>query len=121
MGLLLGVVVLPANFSDDFGARHLLKRIPFVVRWALFMFDGGYDKPPFIAWCEQLFGVLVQITRRSEKGFQVLPKRWVVERTFGWLNYARRLSKDYEQRPAMSESMIYLAMIHLMLKRLHPT
>jgi putative transposase len=119
MGMLLGVLVLPANHSDDFGAKQLLKRVPFVTRWALFLFDGGYDKPPLIHWCEQLFGVKVEITRRSGKGFEVLPKRWIVERTFGWLNFARRLSKDYEARPDVSESMIYVAMIHVMLKRLH--
>jgi len=121
MGMLLGVLVLPANFSDDFGAKRLLQRIPFVLRWMLFLFDGGYDKPPLIHWCEQLFGVKIEISRRLGKGFKVLPQRWVVERTFGWLNFARRLSKDYETRPDVSESMIYVAMIHLMLKRLHPS
>ncbi|MEL6321952.1 MAG: transposase, partial [Cyanobacteria bacterium J06626_14] len=70
---------------------------------------------------EQVFGVQVEISRRLGNGFQVIPKRWIVERTVGWLNFARRLSKDYEVRPDVSESMIYVAMIHLMLKRLHPT
>jgi putative transposase len=121
MGMLLGIVVLPANFSDEFGAKALLKRIPFVLRWALFLFDAGYDKPPFIHWCQTLFGVTVEISRRlAETGFQVLPKRWIVERTLGWFNYSRRLSKDYEQRPDISEAMIYLSMTRLMLKRLHP-
>lgn len=121
MGMVLGILVLPANFSDEFGAKALLKRIPFVLRWALFLFDGGYDKPPLIHWCEQVFGVTVEISRRiAEKGFHVLPKRWIVERTFGWLNYSRRLSKDYEQRPDISEAMIYLSMTRLMLNRLHP-
>src|SRR3990170_703540 len=114
MGLLLGVLVHPANFSDDWGAKRLLQRVPFVVRWALFIFDGGYDKPPLIHWCETVFGVTVEISRRlAGKGFQVLPKRWVVERTFGWLNRSRRLSKDYEQLPQVSENMVYVAMIHL--------
>lgn len=119
--MVLGVLVLPANFSDDFGAKALLARIPFVLRWALFLFDGGYDKPPLIHWCEQVFGVLVEISHRiADEGFQVIPKRWIVERTFAWFNWSRRLSKDYEQRPEMSESMIYLSMTRLMLKRLHP-
>ena len=121
MGMILGVLVLPANLSDDVGAKHLLRRIAFAPRWALFLFDGGYDKPPLIHWCEQLFGVRVDISRRLGKGFEILPKRWIVERTFGWLNFARRLSKDYEARPDVSESMIYVAMIHVMLKRLHPS
>jgi putative transposase len=120
MGLLLGILVLPANFSDDFGAKQLLRRIPFVVRWMSFLFDGGYDKPPFLNWCETLFGVTVSIARRLGEGFQVIPKRWIVERTFGWFNWSRRLSKDYEELPLVSESMVYIAMIRLMLRRLHP-
>lgn len=120
MGMVLGIVILPANFSDDFGAKRLLKRMPFVCRWELFLFDGGYDKPPLIDWCQTLFGVVVEISRRLGSGFQVIPKRWIVERTFGWLNWSRRLSKDYEELPDVSENMIYVAMIQLMLKRLHP-
>lgn len=111
---------MPANFSDDYGAQALLKRIPFVLRWALFLLDGGYDKVPFIHWCQQVFSVKVEISKRLGSGFQVQPKRWVVERTFAWLSFSRRLSKDYEAVPHRSESFIYLAMIHLMLKRLHP-
>ena len=121
MGMLLGVLVLPANYSDDFGAKALLKRIPFAFTWLLLLFDGGYDKAPLIQWCEQVFGVVVEISRRiAAKGFQVIPKRWIVERTFGWFNWSRRLSKDYEERPLVSETMIYLAMTRLMLNRLHP-
>lgn len=55
---------------------------------------------------------------RTELGFEVLPKRWIVERTFAWWNQYRRLSKDYELLPQMSEAMIYGAMIHTMLRRL---
>jgi len=120
MGMLLGVLVLPANFSDDFGAKRLLQRMPFVLRWALFLFDGAYDKPPFLSWCETLFGVTAAIARRLGEGFQVIPKRWIVERTFGWFNWSRRLSKDYEELPSVSEGMVYIAMIRLMLRRLHP-
>lgn len=118
--MILGVLVLPANFSDDFGAKRLLKRIPFVLRWLMFLFDGGYDKPPFIYWCEQLFGVTVTIAQRLGDGFQVIPKRWIVERTFAWLGHYRRLSKDYETAPQTSETLLYMAMTRLMLKRLHP-
>ncbi len=63
MGMLLGVLVLPANFSDDYGAKALLRRIAFVTRWLLIIFDGGYDKPPLIDWCQNMFGVAVQISR----------------------------------------------------------
>jgi len=84
------------------------------------MFDGGYDKAPFIHWCQQVFGVVVEISQRIGTGFQVQARRWIVERTFAWLSFSRRLSKDYEVAPQRSESLIYLAMIRLMLKRLHP-
>jgi putative transposase len=119
-GMVLGVLVLAANFSDDFGAKQLLQRIPFVTRWRWFLFDAGYDRPPLLAWCQQIFGVGIEITQRLATGFNVIPKRWVVERTLAWLGRSRRLSKDYEALPHMSETMIYLAMTRLMLKRLHP-
>ena len=118
MGMLLGILVLPANFSDDFGAKKLLQRIPFVLRWALFLFDSGYDKPPFLYWCETLFGVTATIARRLGEGFQVIPKRWIVERTFAWLTRCRRHSKDYERNPESSEAMIQISMISLMSRRL---
>jgi putative transposase len=86
--------------------------------------DGGYHGQPMCDWVMDLAGWLFEIVKRSDdtKGFVVLPKRWIVERTFGWLGRYRRLSKDYEQLPETSESMIYAAMIRLMLKRLarHP-
>lgn len=68
-------------------------------------------------------GWLLEIVKRSDevKGFQVLPRRWVVERTFAWLNNYRRLSKDYEQVPETSEAFIYVAMTHLMVRRLAKT
>jgi putative transposase len=121
MGMVLRVLVLPANFSDDFGGKHLLQQLPFSTTWRLFLFDGGYDKPPFIQWCQSVFGVEVEISHHLGNGFQVIPKRWIVERTFAWLNRSRRLSKDYELLPESSESMIYLSITQLMLKRLHPT
>ena len=64
-----------------------------------------------------------EVVKRNDdlKGFHVLPRRWVVERTFGWLNNYRRLSKDYEELPSTSESLIYLAMSRLMLRRLAGT
>jgi len=67
-------------------------------------------------------GCILEIVKRSDdqKGFVVLPKRWIVERTFGWFGRYRRLSKDYEELPASSETMIFIAMIHLMLRRLAP-
>ncbi|WNN88039.1 IS5 family transposase [Gloeocapsopsis dulcis] len=80
--------------------------------------DQGYQGENFARVIEQLCGAKVEVVRRSEAGFVVLPKRWVVERTFGWLNQNRRLSKDYELLPEVSEAMIQGAMIRLMLQRL---
>jgi putative transposase len=63
-------------------------------------------------------GAKVEVVKRIKDGFEVLPRRWVVERTFGWLGRYRRLSKDYELLPEVSESIVYAAMVRLMLKRL---
>jgi len=72
-------------------------------------------------WCTHLFNIDAEIVRRSDlKRFVVLPKRWIVERTFAWLGKYRRLSKDYEYLPAVSEAWVYMAMIDRMLHRLCP-
>jgi putative transposase len=118
-GWLLRVAVHPANWSDKDSARIVLRRLPLFDRWELVIFDGGYDSPALIAWCERLFGVRVEIVRRNQvHQFIVLPKRWIVERTLAWLNKCRRLSKDYEHSPIVSESWVYISMIHLMLHHL---
>ena len=75
-----------------------------------------------IPWVQRHVRCVLEIIKRnpSSQGFEVLPRRWVVERTFGWLGRYRRLSKDYERLPTTSETFIYIAMTHLMLKRLRP-
>lgn len=80
--------------------------------------DQGFTGKNFSRVIQQLCSAKVEVICRSEAGFRVLPKRWIVERTFGWWNQYRRLSKDYELLPEISESMIYAVMIRLMLKRL---
>lgn len=82
--------------------------------------DGGYDGDPFLRWVMDTCRWIVQVVLRPFecKGFVLLPKRWVVERTFGWLNWCRRLSKDYELLPETTETFIYLAMIRIMVRRL---
>lgn len=82
--------------------------------------DAGYFSANLIAWCKHALGVALEIVQRppGQKGFAPLPRRWVVERTFAWLGRYRRLSKDYEQNVASSEAFLYLAMIHLMVRRL---
>jgi len=81
--------------------------------------DGGYSGQ-LVAWVKQMGGWTLEIVKRSDEvtGFQVLPRRWVVERTLGWLNRWRRLSKDYEQLPQTSEAMIYATMSLIMTRRL---
>lgn len=122
MGLLLVVVVHAANLQDRDGAKRVLEkargcfpRLKWI--WA----DGGYAGA-LIEWVKQTCDWVLEIVKRNAdlKGFHVLPRRWVVERTFGWLGRYRRLSKDYEERTESSEAMIHLAMIHLMLRRLNP-
>jgi putative transposase len=122
MGLLLHVVVHGADWQDRDGARWVITeakaKLPRLVKvWA----DGGY-RGQFVAWVREQTGWVVEIVRRPDDalGFEVLPRRWVVERTFGWLGRCRRLSKEYEELTGASEGFIYLAMIHLMLRRLAP-
>ena len=120
LGLLLVVVVtaasLPeANSAPFLGPKLQEKSSRLEKIWA----DGGY-KQQFIEWFAKKCKILVEIVKRPEGavGFEVLPKRWIVERTFAWLYFFRRLSKDYEYSTMMSESMVYIASIRLMLKRL---
>lgn len=101
--------------------KHLLKRVPLFNRWTKLLLDGGYDSPALLHWCRVLFAVDAEIVRRSDlHTFVVLPKRWIVERTFAWLGKYRRLSKDYEALPTVSETWIYIAMVDRMLHRLNP-
>ena len=120
MGLLLRVIVHPANLQDRDGALLVLCRLlPDFSGLQLIWADGGYAGK-LVEWVlTYLFCALVIIKRSDDvKGFQVLPRRWVVERTFAWLGGYRRLSKDYEALPRVSEAFIYTAMTHLMLRRL---
>jgi len=80
--------------------------------------DSGYSGPKFAASIEQIIEAKVEVIKRTKKEFEVLPRRWVVERTLAWLIKNRRLVVDYEQLPEMSEAMIYAAMSRLMLRRL---
>lgn len=124
LGLLIAVVVTAANVQDYHGAKSVLGSVKgrcprLQVIWA----DGIYEKQFLIDWVRTECGWQLQIIKRNdpEKGFKLLPKRWVVERTFGWLGRYRGLSKDYERLPETSEAMIQLAMIHIMVRRLEPT
>lgn len=120
MGLLLAVIVHAGNIQDRDGAKLVLAKIAQgMPRLKLIWADGGYAGQ-LIDWVKATCGWVLEIVKRSDdvKGFQVLPHRWVVERTFAWLGRYRRLSKDYEYLTETSEAMVYTAMIHLMLRRL---
>jgi putative transposase len=124
MGNLLKVLITAANLHDGQAAIALLKVLPKVLfkRLKRLWADGGY-RGKFVEWVSQKFKkLIVDITLRSDdqNGFAVVPWRWVVERTFAWLGAYRRLSKDFEFFTHHSESMIYLASIHRLLKRLAP-
>lgn len=119
MGLVLTVVVHAANIQDRDGAKLLLQKAhECFPRLQLIWADGGY-RGKLIDWLHHLTGWVLEIVKRCDDvtGFKVLPRRWVVERTFGWLGRYRRLSKDYEYLTDTSETMIHIAMIQLMLRR----
>jgi len=123
LGLVLAVVVHAANVQDRDGAKLVLQKlVGRFPRLTLIWADGGYTGQ-LIAWTKQLANWTLEIVKRSDDlhTFQVLPKRWIVERTLGWLGRYRRLSKDYEELTASSEAMVHIAMIRLMLRRLQPT
>jgi len=119
-GLLLTVVVTAASVQDRDGARLLLERLAgFGKKLRLIWVDGAY-RGPLLDWVAQHCRFRLQPVMRpsDQKGFAVLARRWVVERTFAWLGLHRRLSKDYERLPASSEAFIYIAMTRIMLRRL---
>ena len=119
MGNLLKVIVHSASIQDRDGAKLLLNNLSpmMTLRLLLIWADGAYSGA-LITWCQQQLQIALKIVSRppDTKGFVVLPRRWVVERTFAWLGNYRRLSKDYEENIPSSEGMIYLASIHRMLK-----
>jgi putative transposase len=123
LGLVLVVVVHAAPIQDRDGAKLVLERLKHKFsRLRLIWADGGYAGQ-LVAWVRGLRvwrKLRLEIVSRPEgsKGFVLLPKRWVVERTFGWLTRFRRLSKDYEYLTQTSETMIHVAMINLMVRRL---
>ncbi len=112
-----------AGVQDRDGARLLLARLAGsgLPRLGLIWADGAYAGE-LVERVKALFGWVLEVVGRpkGQKGFVVLPRRWVVERTFGWLGRHRRLSKDYEERTSSSEAFILIAMINVMVHRLEP-
>ncbi len=120
LGLLMVIVVTAASVQDRDGARLLLARLSGACKkLRLIWVDGGY-RGRLLDWAAEHCHIRLQVVLRlgGQKGFVVLPRRWVVERTFAWLNHHRRLSKDYERLVSTSEAMVHIAMIRLMLRRL---
>lgn len=118
---MIGVVVTEANASERLGAVVVLdKEQEKLSRLEVIWVDQGYSGPNFRRAVQAVCGdkVRVEVIERESKTFEVLPKRWIIERSFGWLNRYRRLSKDYELHTENAEAMIYGAFIRLMLNRL---
>jgi putative transposase len=123
LGLMLLVLVTHGAIQDRDGAKLVFDkarlRFPGLkLVWA----DGGY-RGTLVDWTMQVCKWVLEIVKRSDdvKGFKVLPKRWVVERSLAWLTRCRRLVRDFEGLPEVTESWVYLANIRLMLRRLDPS
>ncbi len=124
LGLLLAVVVHSADEQDHSGACLVLYSLwEKLKRLRVIFADSAYGRKGLPEFVRSTLGFQIELVKKAKGvvGFQVIPKRWIVERTFGWLGRSRRHSKDYERNPATSESLIQIAMIHLMLKRLAKT
>jgi transposase len=120
LGLLLAVVVHPADVQDRDGAEPLLRRarrlFPFVER---LIGDAGYQGPKMAAAVQRTGTWKIEIVRRCDRHrFVVLPKRWIVERTIAWISRNRRLARDFERHARIAAAFVRLAMIRLMLRRL---
>ncbi len=121
LGLILAVVVHAASCQDYDGARMVLEQLKESFKRLKVVFaDSAYGRNALPDWVKATFGWVLQTVLRPVgiKGFVVLPKRWIVERTFAWLARWRRHSKDYERNPKSSEAMLHISMISVMARRL---
>jgi putative transposase len=121
LGMVLAIVVHHAGWQDQCGAEWVMDKLHEQYRRLKVVFgDSAYGRSGLPEWVNETFGWILQTILRpvNVKGFVVLPKRWIVERTFAWLARYRRNSRDYEKTAASSEAIIYIAMINLMSRRL---
>jgi putative transposase len=121
LGLPLASVVHSAGIDERRGAKLLMARVsrsfPGILKvWA----DGGYSGRPLQDWFLSKFNCILEIVKRPRGAFQIVKWRWIVERTFGWFNWQRRLSKDYEYYETSAEAWLKIASINMMLHRLQP-
>jgi len=119
LGLVMIIVIHAANIHDSVGARQVMQSLKdkYLSGIVKIFADGGY-MGELIEWVRLQFQWTLEIVKRTEEhAFKVLPKRWIVERTFAWLSFHRRLSKDYERLPESETAFIQLSMIRLMLNR----
>lgn len=119
-GRLLLFNLTSADISDSAGAQMILDAVRKRWPWLKHLFaDGAYDRTQLMDKAA-FHEFVIEVVRRIDKesGFKVLPRRWVVERTFGWLTRWRRLVRDYEQRIDVSEAMVHVAMSSLLLRRI---
>jgi putative transposase len=120
MGFILAIVVHSADLQDREGARLVLQELRFKFpRLRKILADGGYTGEQLAQWMVQVTGWILEIVAKVAGigGFNVIPQRWVVERTFGWFNFNRRLAKDYEINTECSTAFIHLTMCRIMLNR----
>lgn len=119
LGLLWALLVVPASIQDRVGGVALTEKLRAAIKRIKVLWgDSHFDRALTEAWCR--WGWLGVVVKKlvGQVGFVVQPKRWIVERTLGWLNRSRRLSKDYERTTQSSEAFVKVAMIHLMIRRL---
>jgi transposase len=120
---MLGIVVHPGNVQDRDGAAKLLRRtrrlFPFI---EVIYADGGYQGPKMAGVVAKTGAWRIEIVKRNNvPRFEVLPKRWIVERTFAWISRNRRLARDFERHIRFAVAFIRLAMIRIMMRRLAAT
>lgn len=124
LGLLIGLQVTAANTGERAGALLVLAKLTNrFERLTTILADQGFDGVEFITKVKTQFCLRLDVVCQvlGLKGFTVLPKRWIVERTFGWFSFHRRLSKDYEVKESHSEAFIYWSMIGLMSRKIRET
>lgn len=118
LGLLLVAAVHGAGVSDSRGVRLVLIRLAaLLITFKAIFVDGGY-KQGCLDWARDMFGFILTVVKRTDAGFKVLPKRWIVERFFAWLNFDRLHAKDYHHNPSFSEAAIYASAVRMSLSRL---